>query len=107
MCSSISGAARMLRKEPLRLWQQQEYCAHFRDVSMRIHCHHIHCSNAFCCVQGWPLPGRTKVWVCSSTSGAAPMTSEERLGPWQQLSDALKDVPWPPVAQCSRDSVKD
>lgn len=28
------------------------------------------------------------------------MTKAERLGPWQQLSKALKAVSWPPVAQC-------
>lgn len=45
---------------------------------------------------GWPFPaGRTEVWVCSSTSGAAAMTTEQREGPYQQLAERLRGIQWP------------
>lgn len=52
---------------------------------------------------GWPLPLSTEVWVMTSTSGAAPMTREQRFAPWQALAERLQQVPWPRqcVAQCS------
>lgn len=43
--------------------------------------------------QGWPLPATTEVWVLTSTSGAAPMTVEQRMRPYQQLADRLSDLP--------------
>ena len=61
-----------------------------------------HSASACPCSQDWPLPARTQVFVCTSTSGAAPMTREERRGPWQQLSDRLQTLDWPPVARCSQ-----
>ena len=53
-------------------------------------------------MQGWPLPGSTAVWVLPSTSGAAPMTVEERVGPYRQLAEELQQVPWPrqPLPLC-------
>ena len=62
-----------------------------------------HSASVYSSPQDWPLPARTQVWVCTSTSGAAPMTREERLAPWQQLSDRLQALDWPPVARCSQD----
>ncbi|PSC69966.1 uracil-dna glycosylase superfamily [Micractinium conductrix] len=52
---------------------------------------------------GWPLPLSTEVWVMTSTSGAAPMTREARLAPWQALADRLAQDAWPRrcVARCS------
>ena len=52
---------------------------------------------------GWPLPtdGSIEVWVMPSTSGAAPMTREARYGPWRDLSDRLKSIPWPRNAVCT------
>lgn len=52
---------------------------------------------------GWPLPvDRTEVWVCTSTSGAAPMSNEDRERPYRQLAGRLKQIPWPRpvVLQC-------
>ncbi|PNH04627.1 hypothetical protein TSOC_009204 [Tetrabaena socialis] len=48
---------------------------------------------------GWPLPAATQVWVCSSTSGAAAMTREQREGPYEQLAAALAQLPWPRLVQ--------
>eukprot|EP00198_Chlamydomonas_reinhardtii_P014066 XP_001703403.1 predicted protein [Chlamydomonas reinhardtii] len=44
---------------------------------------------------GWPLPPSTEVWVCTSTSGAAPMTREAREQPYVQLAERLAQLPWP------------
>ena len=47
---------------------------------------------------GWPLPTNwkgTEVWVLPSTSGAAPMSREERYGPWEALAQRLSALPWP------------
>ena len=52
------------------------------------------------CLQGWPLPSSSAVWVMPSTSGAAPMTSEARLGPWRELSQSLERIPWPRALIC-------
>ena len=35
-----------------------------------------------------------------STSGAAPMTTEARLGPWKELSEQLQEVHWPRHIAC-------
>ncbi|EFJ51932.1 hypothetical protein VOLCADRAFT_116135 [Volvox carteri f. nagariensis] len=44
----------------------------------------------------WPFPRtRTAVWVCSSTSGAAALTRQQREEPYRQLAEKLKGVPWP------------
>lgn len=45
--------------------------------------------------QGWPLPPSTEVWVMPSTSGAAAMTKEQRVGPWRQLAERLQREAWP------------
>ncbi|EFN55236.1 hypothetical protein CHLNCDRAFT_134530 [Chlorella variabilis] len=45
--------------------------------------------------EGWPLPLDTEVWVMTSTSGAAPMTRQQRLAPWQALAERLRQEPWP------------
>ncbi|KAL4858944.1 hypothetical protein ACK3TF_001313 [Chlorella vulgaris] len=52
---------------------------------------------------GWPLPLHTEVWVLTSTSGAAPMTREQRIAPWQALAQRLAAEAWPRqcVARCS------
>ncbi|KAF6266407.1 hypothetical protein COO60DRAFT_1697378 [Scenedesmus sp. NREL 46B-D3] len=45
---------------------------------------------------GWPLPaGECEVWVLTSTSGAAPMSNEDRERPYRQLARRLAEVPWP------------
>ena len=46
-------------------------------------------------IQGWPLPSSTEVWVLPSTSGAAAMTVEERVGPYRDMAARLAAVPWP------------
>lgn len=46
-------------------------------------------------LQGWPFPGSTQVWVLPSTSGAAPMTREERVGPYKQLAQEIARIKWP------------
>ena len=53
--------------------------------------------------QGWPLPAQTEVWVMTSTSGAAAMTTAARFAPYQALAERLKQVSWPDtrVASCS------
>ncbi len=47
------------------------------------------------CLQGWPLPASTDVWVMTSTSGASPMTNEQRFATWQALAEHLEGLPWP------------
>ncbi|KAK9903322.1 hypothetical protein WJX75_002770 [Coccomyxa subellipsoidea] len=49
---------------------------------------------------GWPFPASTEVWVLPSTSGAAPMATADRVGPWQELSDRIKLIDWPRKLQC-------
>lgn len=44
---------------------------------------------------GWPLPESTEVWVCASTSGAAPMKTQERQAPYAALAERLARFPWP------------
>lgn len=45
---------------------------------------------------GWPLPtDKTKVWVLTSTSGAAPMSNADREAPYAQLAESLRQIPWP------------
>eukprot|EP00775_Hariotina_reticulata_P010204 gene10204-10365_t len=44
---------------------------------------------------GWPLPPSCEVWVCTSTSGAAPMSNADRERPYQQLAEQLQQIPWP------------
>lgn len=45
---------------------------------------------------GWPLPvDRTEVWVLTSTSGAAPMSTADRERPYRQLAEKLAEIPWP------------
>lgn len=46
-------------------------------------------------MQGWPYPSSTEVWVLPSTSGAAPMTVEERVGPYREMAAKLAEIPWP------------
>lgn len=59
------------------------------------------CTHMIACMwQGWPFPESTEVWVLPSTSGAAPMATEERIGPWQELSDRLRLVEWPCQISC-------
>lgn len=43
--------------------------------------------------QDWPFPEATEVWVLTSTSGAAPMTVEQRKRPYQQLAERLASLP--------------
>ena len=49
--------------------------------------------------QGWPFrktgPGATEVWVLPSSSGRAVMTKEAREGPYLELGERLREVPWP------------
>ncbi|KXZ56817.1 hypothetical protein GPECTOR_1g736 [Gonium pectorale] len=45
--------------------------------------------------RGWPFPRSTEVWVCSSTSGAAAMTKEQREGPYKRLAERLAREEWP------------
>lgn len=57
--------------------------------------------------EGWPLPlDATEVWVMPSTSGAAAMTREQRVGPWRQLAERLQREPWPrgSVAACCQEA---
>ncbi|PRW44558.1 uracil-dna glycosylase superfamily [Chlorella sorokiniana] len=49
--------------------------------------------------EGWPLPLSTEVWVMTSTSGAAPMTRQQRYAPWQALAERLAREPWPRQCQ--------
>ncbi len=43
-----------------------------------------------------PTPnGQLQVWVMTSTSGAAPMTRQQRYAPWQALAERLAGEPWP------------
>jgi thymine-DNA glycosylase len=42
----------------------------------------------------WPLPF-SEVWVLTSTSGASPLTREQRFGSWRQLAARLEEEPWP------------
>ena len=56
-------------------------------------------------LQGWPLPAATEVWVLPSTSGAAAMTVEERVGPYREMAARLAAVPWP-VMQATCQNVK-
>lgn len=51
--------------------------------------------------QGWPFPASTEVWVLPSTSGAAPMATADRMGPWQELSDRVEQIEWPRKVQCA------
>eukprot|EP00955_Chlamydomonas_euryale_P068446 360121-Chlamydomonas_euryale.AAC.24 len=44
---------------------------------------------------GWPLPPSTEVWVCPSTSGAAPMSNQAREAPYQALAQRVLQEPWP------------
>ncbi|GIL73170.1 hypothetical protein Vretimale_4762 [Volvox reticuliferus] len=45
---------------------------------------------------GWPFPATTtEVWVCSSTSGAAALTREQRQAPYRQLAEKLRGIEWP------------
>ena len=56
------------------------------------------------CLQGWPLPANADVWVMTSTSGASPMTNEQRFATWQALAEHLEALPWPrqDIVQCCR-----
>ena len=40
-----------------------------------------------------------QVWVMTSTSGAAPMTRQQRYAPWQALAERLAQEPWPRQCQ--------
>jgi TDG/mug DNA glycosylase family protein len=53
-----------------------------------------------------PVLLHPQVWVMSSTSGAAPMTREQRYAPWQALAERLQREPWPHcrTARCSGSS---
>lgn len=53
--------------------------------------------------RGLPFGPSTEIWVLTSTSGAAPMTNEEREAPWRQLAARLAREPWPRrvKAQCA------
>jgi len=47
---------------------------------------------------------RPQALVCTSTSGAAPMTAAQRLEPYQLLADELAQLPWPgrgPLLRCT------
>ncbi|GLC44399.1 uracil DNA N-glycosylase Thp1 [Pleodorina starrii] len=45
---------------------------------------------------GWPFPAAsTEVWVCSSTSGAAAMTRQQREEPWRRLAERMGRIEWP------------
>jgi TDG/mug DNA glycosylase family protein len=44
---------------------------------------------------GWPLPPATEVWVLTSTSGACPLTHEQREEPYRRLAARLAEIPWP------------
>lgn len=45
---------------------------------------------------GWPLPpSASEVWVLTSTSGAAAMTTEVREAPYRALSARLAQISWP------------
>ncbi len=48
-----------------------------------------------CVPQGWPLPAETEVWVMTSTSGAAAMTTVARFAPYQELAERFRQIPWP------------
>jgi len=50
---------------------------------------------------GWPFPSTTEVWVLPSTSGAAPMTVEERVSPYREVAEVLARIPWPREINCS------
>ena len=58
-------------------------------------------------VQGWPFSSKTEVWVLPSTSGAAPMTIEERYEPYKALGRHLKTLAWPriDVTACARPEI--
>ncbi len=43
----------------------------------------------------WPFPPSTEVWVCTSTSGAAVLTNEQREAPYRAVSQRLAQVAWP------------
>ena len=51
-------------------------------------------------LQGWPFSEATEVWIMPSTSGAAPMTNEQRFGPWRTLKARLDELA--PVNSCRR-----
>ncbi|GIL42815.1 hypothetical protein Vafri_192 [Volvox africanus] len=45
---------------------------------------------------GWPFPAAaTEVWVCSSTSGAAALTREQREAPYRRLAEKMREIEWP------------
>lgn len=51
--------------------------------------------------EGWPFPSTTEVWVLPSTSGAAPMTVEERIAPYREVAQELSKIAWPREIRCS------
>lgn len=50
---------------------------------------------------GWPLhPEHTEVWLLPSTSGAAAMTLEQRVGPFARLAERLVELGAHPGRRC-------
>ena len=48
----------------------------------------------------WPLPASSELWVMTSTSGASPMTNEERFATWRALAAYIGQLKHPREAQC-------
>ncbi|CAH0516438.1 unnamed protein product [Peronospora belbahrii] len=46
---------------------------------------------------GWPheLRADSEVWVLPSSSGRAAMTTAQRMLPYQQLAESVRQIPWP------------
>ncbi len=50
--------------------------------------------------KGWPLPATSELWVMTSTSGASPMTNEQRFATWRALAAHIELIQHPRAAHC-------
>lgn len=67
----------------------------------------VHFGRQFVLPRGWPLDtSKTEVWVLPSTSGAAAMTRDDRIEPWQRLAHRLSEIEHPRTLVCKKRTKK-